>query len=319
MPQRTFVTYTSPVNSLVNWLSHRWRETLIILALAALACAVGWGLARRKPAPLADPMIELWTVPGLSAPQQRALDDAFAALKTGHLAAAEQKFADLLKQQRLWTILNSDRACVALAQHNEARFLALVEQGEKDGSLQAADGKLLLALRMTKPGSFSAANQLFAEAAAADPTRSDVFDQWGDCLLRWGKPAEAAKKFRGALLRNPFPGMDDLYGTKFVLAQIQSGQDAATGLGQRLDLALASPEPPSAALFAGAARAMRTNGYAEAAAFLERARRVTAPSIYLVLLLNPAFRGDSWRPELAPLYDEAEKGQADMLHLQGDE
>jgi Tfp pilus assembly protein PilF len=315
MLQRLSVTHDRWQKSLIR----RWGRRLGTLALAALACAAGWGLARtrseRKVAPVADSQVELWTIPAVSAPQQRALDAAFAALKTGHLAAADQKFSDLLKQQRLWTILNSDRACVALAQHNEAKFQVLVEQGEKDGSLNAADGKLLLALQMTKPGTFQTAGGLFAEAAAADPTRSDIFDQWGDCLLRWGKPADAAEKFRGALLRNPFPVMDDLYQTKVVLAQIQSGQDSPAGLGQRLDTALADPEPSTAALFAGAARAMRTNQFAAAASFLERARKVTAPSMYLALLLNPCFSGDSWRPELAPLYDAAEKAKADALRL----
>ncbi len=306
------------------WLKRHWRQTLIALALIASGFAAGWSLARarseRTRVLVSDPAVEQWSLPALSASQQQSLDDAFAALKSGRYDAAEQKFTDLLRQQRLWTSLNSDLACLALYQRDEEKLRTLSRQGEKDGSLSAADGKLLQALRLVKPGTFKAADVLFGEAAAGDPTRADLFDQWGDCLLRWGKPAAAAGKYHAALLRNPFPVMDDLYRAKLLLARIQAGEDTPEGnLGPRLDRALAAPEPSSAALFAGAARAVRAGRYADAAALLERARRVSAPGMFRELLFNPCFVPDAVRPELKPFYNAAEQARADALDLQGDE
>jgi tetratricopeptide (TPR) repeat protein len=306
-----------------SWLKLHWPQSLVALALAAAGFAAGWLLAPARPertrVVVSNPLAEQWNLPALTAPQQQSLDEAFAAFKAAHYDVAERKFADLLKQQPLWTALNSDRACAAVYRYDEATFLSLVKQGQKDGSLSAADGKLLTALRRVGIGHLKAAAESFAEAAAADPTRADIFDQWGLCLLRWGKPAAAAENFHAAWLRNSFPIMDELYRTEFLLAQIQAGQDTPGGLGPRLDEALADPEPSSAALFAGAARAVRANRFDEAAAWLERARRVTAPSMYLVLLYSPFFNQDRSRPELAPLYLAAEKAQADALRLQGDE
>ena len=307
-----------------GWLNGSRRRTLAAVAVTGLAFATGWVLARawpdRAPAPVFHPMVEQWNLPALSATQQQALDDAFTALKAGRYDDAQRKFADLVRQQRSWTSLNSDRACVALYQRDEAKLHSLIEQGRKDGSLSAADGKGLEAMRLVKPGTFKTADELFGEAAAADPTRADIFDQWGDCLLRWGKPAEAVEKYRAAVLRNPFPVMDDLYRAKLLLARIQAGQDTPEGkLGPLIDKALAAPEPTSAALFAGAARDVRAERFADAAALLERARRVSAPEMYRELLLNPCFVPDATRPELKPLYNAIERARVDALELQGDE
>jgi tetratricopeptide (TPR) repeat protein len=305
------VTYVRRENWLVRWrngLARYWPQALSALALTAAGFAAGWCVARARPRPAAAPAVDVmaaqWNLPALSQAQQAALDDAFAALKDGRYSSAQDKFAALVRAQPLWTALNSDIATVAARQHDEAQLQALIERGERDGSFWAADGKLLEALRLESARKLKAADVSFGEAAAADPSRADIYDQWGDCLLRWGKPAAAAEKFRAALLRNPFPVLEELYRAKIWMAQIQTGQDPAPG---GLDKALAAPEPTSAVLFAGAARAMVAGRPAEAAALLERARRVTAPSMYRTLLLNPLFAQDDWRRELKPVYDAAQE------------
>ena len=167
----------------------------------------------------------------------------------------------------MWTSLRSDLACLAAYQRDEAHLQSLMTQGQHDGSLLAADGKGLQAMYMTKPGSFAAADRLFAEAAAADPSRADLFDQWGDCLLRWGKPAEAAGKYHSALLRSNFPVMDDLYEAKGLLARIQAGEDTpGSDFARRLDHALTALAPSNR-------RALRRRGPGDAGGEIRRLRR----------------------------------------------
>jgi hypothetical protein len=301
-----------------SWWDRYGRTTSAALASAALAFAAGWILAPAKPQPApvlqSNPSAEAWNLPGLSAPQQQALDDAFATLRKSRYPEAEEKFNALLKQQPLWTSLNSDLACLAAYQRDEKKLRALSDRGQHDGSLLAADGKGLVAMRLVKPGTFKAADETYAEAAAADPTRADTFDQWGDCLLRWGKPAEAVHKYRAALLRSNFPVMDDLYRAKLLLARMEAGEDTPdSSFGRQIDAALAAPEPTNAALFAGAARAVRAERFADAATLLARARRVSAPSMFRALLFSPCFERETTRPELRPFFLAAGPSPTDPL------
>ena len=63
--------------------------------------------------------------------------------------------------------------------------------------------------------------------------------------------------------------------------------------------------PPSQARLAEAARAIKAGRFDEAAEALAKVRKVSDPPMFRVMLLDPYFHAERWRPGFAAIYKEA--------------
>jgi tetratricopeptide (TPR) repeat protein len=276
----------------------------ITVAALLIGGTLGWwelGLSR---APLASGDEARWAPAAPNGAEQRQLDAAFAALKSGRFAEARAQFGALVRSHPRWTALNGNLALTALYGHDIPLFKQLVGQGEAHGLIAPADARYLLGQWCLDSRQFESAGRYFGEAAGADPSRPEIYFYWGECLLQQGRPVEAVGKFRAAQLRNPYPMLDGVYETQLWLAEVESGLETNDGTAARIDEALAADHPSSAAWFAAAARAVEVGKYAEAAGDLAKARKTCEPGIFRMVLSDPFFFAEGWRPELAELYAE---------------
>ena len=287
-----------------------WMQAATALAALLVGYALGWrhggsgaGSAgssnRLDAASLAAP----------TASEQRDLDAAFAALRSPRHAEAQQMFTVLVQKHPQWGSLHTQIALAALYANDSAAFEKLVNQGVNSGTVAPADGLSLLGQRAMDNKEYEDANHYLGQSVGADPSRAETYYYWGDCLLRWGQPNGAVEKFRAARLRNPNPTVDHVYLSKLWLAEIESGLEAADGSGALIDRALAAEQPGSPALFAAAARAIKAGQFDRAAADLTRARLVCDPATFRVMLQDPYFSEQQWRPEFAAFYPGGPKAQ----------
>ncbi len=282
-----------------------WQLAGIVL----VALLVGYGLGWRHFGPAA-PTASLAARADLgpfAAPtdgEQRELDAAFAALRSPRHAEAGQRFAALVKKHPHWTSLNTQIAIAALYANDPTTFERLINQGENSGAIPPAEGRALLGQYDMDAKEFEEADRCLGEAAGADPGRAETYFVWGECLLRWGKPNEAIEKFRAGRLRNPYPTVDNVYQTKLWLAEVESGLETTDGAAAQIDRVLASGQPTSSAFFAAAARAIKAGQFDQAASHLARARRVSEPATFRMMLQDPYFDEERWRPGIAAIYAE---------------
>ena len=165
-----------------------------------------------------------------------------------------------------------------------------------------ADALLLRALVQGALHVPALADDLFAAAVAANPARADTLFFWGNALRAQGRPAESIPKFRAALLRNQFETMDGLIRVKLWISQLQVDAETAEAAAA-IEAALTPPNVPTGYTWLGAAaRALRGGRFAEAAGALRRARPLLEPVVFRVVLGDPAFKEQSWRPELAEFF-----------------
>ena len=280
-----------------------WRQ----LGVALGTLAIGYGLGRRHagPAPaVPDPPAP---IVALTATEQAELDTAFAAFRSARYGEARRLFVALAQKYPRWKTLNNALAITALAAGDNLGFKKLVEEGESSGAIRPAESRLLLSQLFVGTKDYESANQFLAESASADPIRAETYYYWGDCLLRWGKPKEAAEKFRAAQLRNIYPTAETLFQTKFWLAEVESGLETTNGIGEQIDQALAAEHPTSPALFAAAARAIKAGQFAQAADHVAKARQISEPATFRIMLQDPYFYGEHWRPEFRAIFAEAFK------------
>ncbi len=313
----------------------RWRLPLLMLLIGAgigggIGSWVGGGNAPTVPGegrgPVSTPALETDTSAPLSpfaelpantlAAVVTDLDNAYAALRAGKFADADASLSAAQGRRPAppgarpsgavagWPELEVERARV--------RFYA----GDLKGADQALDALLrapgtvparadALLLRALIQGALRApavADDLFAAAVAANPVRTDTFFFWGNALRTEGKPAESIPKFRAALLRNQFETMDGLIRLKLWASQLQVDAQAPEATAA-IAAALAPPNAPSGYAWMGdAARAIREGRFTNAADSFRKARALLDPVLYRVVLSDPLFAEQNWRPELAEFF-----------------
>ena len=237
----------------------------------------------------------------LTKTEQDQVDAAFAANKAGNFADAAKLFAAMQTKHPEWGGLDIEIGRAQLYQHDLAAAGATLKEAQGKG-LALPDASFLLGLLFMTNSSFPEAEASFAKATALDPTRPDFYYFWGECLRREGKPLEAISKFRAALLRNQYETAEGLYRLKLWLSSIQADQEKTDGTNEQIDAGLTQPRPPMEALFAAAIREIKADHVKDAADLLHRARQLVEPTVFFVILQDPSFVQESWRPELADLY-----------------
>ena len=273
-------------------------------ATALTALLVGYGLGGRRAGPSAGPArgVEVSALGPPTAEEQRELDAAFTALRSPRHAEAQRMFTALAQKRPDWGELRAQIALAALYGNDVATFEKLINQGENTGAIAPADGQLLLGQQFMDAKEFEDANRCLGQAVGADPSRADTYYSWGDCLVRSGRPNEAVEKFRAARLRNFDPMLDHVYLSRLWIAEVASGLEHTDGAAAQIDQALAAERPMSPALFARAARAVTTGRFAEAAEALTQVQVITQPVTFHLMLQDPLFYEEHWRPELAGFY-----------------
>ena len=231
---------------------------------------------------------------------QAAVDSAFEDTKHARYDDARKRFEALFAEHPEWPSMEIEAARAALYARDFQGAQALLGKATQDRPL--ADAALLGALLHLAAQEYDAADVSFAAATATDPARADIYYFWGENLRREGKPLLAAEKFKAALSRNQYENVEPLYLLKYWISLIQSDQEGPSGEGAKIDASLAAAHPSSAALFAGAARAIKAANYKAAAGFLTRAQAITDPTVFSVVLRDPTFLEANIQPELQPFY-----------------
>ena len=286
------------------------KVTAFVLAALVAGAAAGYFLGKTRAAnsavsiPAAESARDK-TPPPLTSETQAAIDAAFADTKNAKYQDARKKFEDLFAAHPEWPSLEVEAARAALYARDFQAAHKLLKHATENRPL--ADAALLAALIHLTAQEYVFADDSFASSVAIDPARADVYYFWGENLRREGKPLQAAEKFKAALARNQYENAEPLYQLKYWLSLIQSDRDGPSGEAAKIDASLHSTFPTSAALFAAAARALRSNDYKTAADFIAKARTITDPTLFNVVLHDPTFLEENIRPELAPFYNKTTK------------
>jgi Tfp pilus assembly protein PilF len=297
--------YASPPNRHLR----RW-----LIALALLGCGIAAGYyigasgqsgSQVKKHARVDTIETVDKPPSLTEDERTQLDTAFSEGRARHYKESEQIFTSLVQKHPAWSKVPLEIARMDIYQEDyigAQRILSGLMQGTSDAR---PDAFFLTGVLNLKAGNFRDAETSFAAATDADPTRSEYFYFWGDCLRQEGKPQEAGIRFRSALQRNQYETAEDLLQLKVWLCDISTDQEKIDGADAAINAALAMPFPRAAALLAAAARSMKADRFAEAAAFIARGRAAMDQIVFNVVLHDPSFFQESWRPELAPFYKPA--------------
>jgi Tfp pilus assembly protein PilF len=243
--------------------------------------------------------------PPLTADERTQLDAAYATGREGRYNESLEMFAALSQKHPSWDKIPLEIARMDIYKENyldAQKILGSMMEGDSD---VRAGALFLSGVLNLKAQNFPDAEASFAAATDADPTRSEFFYFWGDCLRQEGKPEEAGKRFRSALDRNQYETAEDLLQLKVWLCDITTDQEKTTGTDAAIDAALATPYPRAAALLAAAARSMKINKFSEAAIFIARGRAAMDQTVFRVVMHDPTFKQESWRPELAGFYQES--------------
>lgn len=244
----------------------------------------------------------------LSPAAAAAAEAAYATLKAGRPADARTRFLALAAREDVGpeprAALDRAVAWCDLAAGNpdsaERTLLAQAHRGEA-----TADTHFLLGLARLQQGDLSAAQEALSHATALDPSRADAFFLWGDTLRREGNPRESIEKFQAASRRNRQETNEEFYRLKLLLSQLQIGDPVANAA---IDGALKGHAPPGTAWLAAAARALGDGNITAAAGFLRSARPATDPVVFSILLQDPVFSQEAWRPELADFFTRSDPG-----------
>ncbi len=228
------------------------------------------------------------------------VDAAFTANKAGQFADARQRFNVLADRYPNWTSMRIEAARATLYEHDFDAAGKILSTIQRSGA--NVDAEFLSGLLEMTTQTYDKAEPAFARAVALDPARADIFYFWGECLRREGKPQDAAEKFRQALIRNQYETTEGLYLLKLWLSIIQADQEAAKDVNAKIDADLASGHPSGPALFAAASREIKAARYKEAGAHIGQAQKVMEPAVFRVVLQDPTFLQENFRPELAPFY-----------------
>ena len=286
-----------------------WLRPLLWGALVVAGGAGGYfiGLAG-KSVPVAKPAPKIPTIrmverpPPLTVDERQQLDQAYESGREGRYSQSAQLFGALTQKHRLWTKVPLEIARMDIYQADyigAQKILGDLMQGDTDAR---ADAFFLSGVLNLKAQNFPDAEIAFAAATDADPTRSEYYYFWGDCLRQEGKPQEARTRFLSALYRNQYETAEDLLQLKVWLCDITSDQEKTDGASAAINAALAAPFPRAAALLAAAARSMKVDRFNEAASFIARGRAAMDQVVFNVVLHDPTFFQESWRPEFGQFY-----------------
>ena len=241
----------------------------------------------------------------ISEEERAELDRAYSAGKARRFQESIQLLNALAKKHPAWIKLPIDIARMEIYQRQSIpakRILASFTQGNSDAR---ADAFFLLGVLGLTGRDYTDAEMAFAEATDVDPTRSEFYYFWGDSLRLEGKPAEAGVRFRSALNRNQFETAEDLLQLKVWLCDLMTDQAKSDQASAEIDEALAKPFPRGGVFLAAAARSIKAEHFAEAAGFITRGEAAMDPAVFNVVLVDPTFVQEAWRPELAPFYERA--------------
>ena len=298
--------------------SRRPHRTLVFLCLG---CLIGGILIDHSLFRLADRRPETHGVGGsvgntlqrtaatrLKPAEDDSLDAAYIAQNAGKYAEAKQLFLALKATHPEWHSIDVAVGTTEMYQRDlnaaQGTFRALANR-EPD----SAEASFRLGLLFTMSRDYDAAEDYFAAAVAADPSRSDIYYFWGECLHQEGKSREAASRFRSALLRNEFDASSSFYRLKYWLCEIEADLEVQDGIGAQIDSAMAQANPPLEALVAAAARNIKAGDFKMAAHHMLQARALVAPSIYFVIIQDPIFSLEQGRPEMAQVFETQSQTQ----------
>ncbi len=300
-------------------------RTLVFLSLG---CLIGGILIDHSLLRLADRRLEGHGVGGsagnalqriaatrLKPAEDDSLDAAYIAQNAGRYAEAKQLFLALKVTHPEWRSIDVAVGTTEMYQKDlnaaQGTFRALANR-EPD----SAEANFRLGILFTMSRDYDAAEGYFAAAVAADPSRSDIYYFWGECLHREGKSRAAASRFRSALLRNEFDASSSFYRLKYWLCEIEADLEVQDGTRAQIDAAMAQANPPLEALVAIAVRYIKAGDFKAAAPCLLRARALVAPSLYLVIIHDPIFVQEQWRPEMAQVFETRSQTQhtSENLH-----
>ena len=228
------------------------------------------------------------------------VDAAFVANKQGQFADARKRFDALAEQHPDWVSMRIEAARTTMYEHDFEAAERSLNTIQRAGA--NVDAEFLMGLLQMTTQTYDKSDAAFTRAIALDPTRADVFYFWGESLRRQGKPQDAADKFRQALIRNQYETTEGLYQLKLWLSEIQADQEKAKGTIAKIDEDLASGHPSGPALFAAAAREIKDGKFKEAGAHVGQAQKVMEPAVFRVVLQDPTFLQENFRPEFAPYF-----------------
>ena len=286
----------------------RWRLPLLGLLLLVSGALAGYFLGRAGMTASAATrkngrVIQRVEFPQpLTAEQQAQLDEAYQASKSGHYAEARQIFSSLAIKHPEWPRIAVDVARTAIYQADLIQAHRVLNELMQDDSPARADAFFMSGVMQLRGKEFPEAETAFGAATAVDPTQSNYYYFWGECLRQEGKQTEAGQRFRSALYRNQLETGEDLIQLKVWLCDISTDQDKSNGVDAAIEAELSRPFPRSSALMAMAARLLKTGQFAEAAGVISRGQASMDQVIFQIVMVDPAFTVESWRPELAPFY-----------------
>ena len=240
----------------------------------------------------------------LTPAEQEELDAAYAARDAQKFAEAAQRFVILGRKHPGWKAMEVEAGVTLLDEGNlDAAETSL--QASADRGWTPAAANYFLGATNLKKKDYARAQESLGKAVALDPSRPEFYYLWGECLREEGKPLEAATKFRSALLRRPSETAEGLYRLKLWLSEIEADQENNDGIAAEVDRAMSQPHPPMEALFAAAARDLKSDDIRAAAGHLLRARERTDPKVFQTILDDPVFAQVRSRPELAEVFKAA--------------
>ena len=229
------------------------------------------------------------------------VDAAFAANKAGQFADARQRFNVLADMHPAWVSMRIEAARATLYEHDfdaAGKILATIQRAGAN-----VDAEFLSGLLEMTTQTYDKAEPAFARAVALDPARADIFYFWGDCLRREGKPQDAADKFREALIRNQYETTEGLYQLKLWLSDHPGGPGIGQGCQREDRRGPGFGASVGAGVVRGGSRGRSRPGrYKEAGAHIGQAQKVMEPAVFRVILQDPTFLQENFRPELAPFY-----------------
>ena len=280
--------------------------TLGGILLLSIGCGVGYRLAgSRAPVPATVGFSRMQPLdalsPELSPALQAQVDAAFDATKRHRFEEAQGDFAELYKAHPEWPSMAIEEARASLYARDPGASMRILSELKRNDSIPDTDFMMALVHLMRRE--FAIADEAFSHAVALDPARPDLYYFWGECLRSQGKPREAVEKFHSAMLRNQYETAESLYQLKLWLSEIQADEEDSAGTNAAIENALAiKPRPSYSALFASAARELKAGRIKEAADWIAKGQLEVEPVVFRVILQDPLFSQENWRPEIKNFY-----------------
>jgi tetratricopeptide (TPR) repeat protein len=289
----------------VPWLN--WLSGAALLAVGGVAGYFIGGAAKsatavRQAGVTAKSFRSVDRPPAFTEVERTALDAAYLAGREGRYADSERLFTELSRKHPGWVKVPLEIARMDIYQGDNIGAQQILGRLVQQDSDARPDAFFLAGVLNLKAADYADAETSFAAATDADPTRSEYYYFWGDCLRQDGKPLEAEARFRSALARNQYETAENLLQLKVWLCDITMDQEQADGTDTAINAGLTAPFPRAAVLLAAGARALKAGDFKGAAGFIGRGQAAMDQVVFRVVMRDPSFLQESWRPELASFY-----------------